>query len=121
MGRNAKPIDLHLVGGNKSRKTKKEIEQRKKGEEQVSFKSDNVVVPDWLSDRGKEIFKQLLDEFKYTQLLANVDTHLLGFFCDAMDDYINISKLIRQKGYLDGEGNANQLLTKKKNMFLTKL
>ncbi|AIC95451.1 phage terminase small subunit P27 family [Shouchella lehensis] len=117
MGRNAKPIDLHLVGGNKSRKTKEEIDKRKKGEEQVKFKSDNIVVPNWLSDQGKQIFEQLLVEFKYTDLLVNVDTHLLGFFCDAMDDYINISEIIRLDGYSDGEGNVNQLLTKKKHSF----
>lgn len=125
MGRNAKPIDLHLVNGNKNRLTKKEIEERKKREKEINFKADKIKPPKWLSNDSKKVFRQLVKEFEHNEMLKNVDVHHLALFADAFVNYIKCSEIIEQDGLMiehtnkAGETNKvpHPLLTKKKQLF----
>lgn len=110
MGRPANNINLHVVGGNKAKMSKETIEQRKVAEESMVFKDDAIVAPSFLSDRGKRMFDKLLLEFQYTQILKNVDSHLLGLYCDALDNYIRFKDQIEQEGFVL-YGKAHPLLT----------
>jgi P27 family predicted phage terminase small subunit len=125
MGRQAKPIHLQLLEGNKSHLTKAEIDKRQKAEENISFKSDNIKAPTWLNKEAKKIFSKLVKEFEHNELLANVDVHALSLFCDAYTDYINCSRMIEEEGlmveYTNKAAETNKvphpLLTKKKQSF----
>ncbi|MFD2681206.1 phage terminase small subunit P27 family [Bacillus seohaeanensis] len=125
MGRNPKPLQLHLLDGNKNRLTKKEIQQREELEQQITFKSDNIKPPTWLSKLAKTQFRKVVKEFEGNDLLKNVDIHSIALFCDAYADYIKCSELIKEQGLMmehtnkAGETNSvpHPLLTKKKQLF----
>lgn len=125
MGRNAKPINLHLLEGNKNRLTKEQIDKRKKAEESIEFKSDNIKPPTWLSAEAKKIFKKVTKEFEQNDILVNVDVHALSLFSDAYADYIECTKIISEEGiqveYTNKASETNKvphpLLTKKKQLF----
>jgi P27 family predicted phage terminase small subunit len=125
MGRNPKPIHLHLLSGNKNNLTKSEINKRKELEDKVSFKKDNLKPPTWLNKEAKKIFSKIVKEFEHNELLVNVDVHALSLFCDAYVDYINCSKIIEEEGllveYTNKAAETNKvphpLLTKKKQLF----
>ncbi|WP_031311410.1 phage terminase small subunit P27 family [Alkalihalophilus marmarensis] len=125
MPRQAKPINLHLLEGNKNRLTKEEIKQRKDAEESIQFKSDNITPPGWLSPEAKEIFTQLTNEFISNKILVNVDIHMLAWYADAYMDYINCTRIIEEEGLLVEYTNkaaetnkvAHPLFTKKKQSF----
>ncbi|MCZ1180397.1 phage terminase small subunit P27 family [Alkalihalobacillus clausii] len=110
MGRPAKSINLHAISGNKAKLSKETIKKRKQAEEQMTFKDDAIEAPSFLSDRGKKIFENLLVEFQYTQILKNVDSHLLGLYCDALDNYIRFKDQIEREGFVL-YGKAHPLLT----------
>lgn len=125
MGRNAKPLQLHLLEGNKNRLTKKEIEKRQELEKSIVFKDDNIKPPSWLNKEARKQFKRVVDEFKSNDLLKNVDVHSIALFCDAYADYIECSRLIQEEGlmveYTNKAAETNKvphpLLTKKKQLF----
>ncbi|WP_078392088.1 phage terminase small subunit P27 family [Shouchella patagoniensis] len=116
MGRNAKSMDLHVISGNKAKLSKEVIEQRKQAEDQLTFKDDDIKAPDFLSERGNEIFENLLLEFQYTQILKNVDSQMLGLYCDAMDRYLNIKEQIEHDGLMPF-GKPHQLLSHQDKAF----
>lgn len=125
MGRNAKSINLHVLEGNRSRKTKEEIVQRQQAEESIKFKSDKVTPPKWLSKEAKKIFNLVKKEFESNELLVNVDVHNLAFFADVYSNYIECSRIIERDGmmveYTNKSGETqmvpHQLLPKKKQFF----
>ncbi|RBW69468.1 phage terminase small subunit P27 family [Bacillus taeanensis] len=124
-GRKAKPVNLHLLEGNKSHLTKEEIEKRQKAEESLTLKSDNIKPPTWLDSEGKKTFRKLIKEFEEIDLLVNVDVYMIAMFCDAYSDYIECTKIIQDEGKLiehtnkAGETNRipHPLLTKKSHAF----
>lgn len=116
MGRPAKSINLHAISGNKAKLSKETIKKRKQAEEQMTFKDDAIEAPSFLSDRGKEIFENLLVEFQYTQILKNVDSQMLGLYCDAMDRYITIKEQIDHDGLMPF-GKPHQLLSHQDKAF----
>ena len=48
MGRNAKPIQLQLLEGNKVRKSKAELERLEKNDAKLQFNQDEIKAPAWL-------------------------------------------------------------------------
>ncbi len=124
MGRRAKPIDLHLLEGNKNRKTKKEIEARKKVEEAITPGADKVNPPKWLSKEAKEEFKRISGELMPLKLITNADINAIARYCDAYIDYKLCTKIIEEEGlmveYTNKSGGTNRvphpLLAKKKQL-----
>ncbi len=124
MGRNAKPIQLHLLEGNKNRLTKKEIEQRLETEQKLKPKNDKIKPPAWLDSVAKKEFKRIATELEELDLITNVDVNALATYCDAYSDYIECTKIIQQEGLMiehtnkAGETNSvpHPLLTKKKQL-----
>ncbi|WP_308346325.1 phage terminase small subunit P27 family [Priestia aryabhattai] len=125
MGRNPKPLQLHLVEGNPNRKTKADLERMEEAEKKVTFKSDSIKPPTWLDKQGKQTFKKLVKEFEETELLFNVDVYNLAMFADAYSLYIECTKEIAREGlmveYTNKGAETNKvphpLLTKKKQAF----
>ncbi|AEH46782.1 phage terminase small subunit P27 family [Parageobacillus thermoglucosidasius] len=125
MGRKAMPIQLHLLQGNKSRLTKKEIEQRMEAEERLKPKADKVKPPSWLDPLAKKEFKRIVSELSELGLITNVDIVALATYCDAYSDYVKCTKLIQEEGmmveYTNKAAETNKvphpLLTKKKQLF----
>jgi P27 family predicted phage terminase small subunit len=125
MGRNAKPIHLHLLEGNKNRLTKKEIEQRLEVEKRLQPKKDKIKPPSWLDATAKKEFKRIASELVELDLLTNVDVNALAAYCDAYSNYIECTKIIQEEGlmveYTNKAAETNKvphpLLTKKKQLF----
>jgi P27 family predicted phage terminase small subunit len=124
MGRNAKPIKLHLLEGNKNRLTKKEVEQRLEAEKKLQPKKDKIKPPTWLDSIAKKEFKRIAGELMELDLLTNVDVNALAAYCDAYSDYIKCTKIIQEEGlmveYTNKAAETNKvphpLLTKKKQL-----
>ncbi|WP_031405284.1 phage terminase small subunit P27 family [Geobacillus vulcani] len=125
MGRNAKPIHLHLLEGNKNRLTKKEIEQRLETEKRLKPKKDKIKPPSWLDDVAKKEFKRIAKELMELDLLTNVDVNALAAYCDAYSDYVKCTQIIQEEGlmveYTNKAAETNKvphpLLTKKKQLY----
>lgn len=92
MGRKAKPINLHLVTGNKSHLTKKQIEQRKKNE--PKFNADKIRCPAWLKTDpvAKKEWNRITKELKAAELITNVDVTALAVYCDTYSKYIEATE-----------------------------
>jgi P27 family predicted phage terminase small subunit len=124
MGRKAKPIQLHLLEGNKNRLTKGEIEKRAEAEAKLKPKSDKVKPPAWLDKIAKKEFKRIAKELEELDLITNVDINALAAYCDAYSDYVKCTKIIQEEGmmveYTNKAAETNKvphpLLTKKKQL-----
>lgn len=125
MGRNAKPIHLHLLEGNKNRLTKKQIEQRLEAEQRLKPKSDKIKPPTWLDATAKKEFKRIASELMELDLLTNIDVNALAAYCDAYSDYVKCTQIIQEEGlmveYTNKAAETNKvphpLLTKKKQLY----
>lgn len=100
MARNPKPIKLHLLEGNKNKLTKEEIDKREKAEESLKFDTNKINPPEWLNDHAKKVFKQIVKEFKKSELLVNIDVYAIALFCDAYNSYIECTRIIEKEGYI---------------------
>lgn len=98
MGNQAQPIDLQLIHGNKNRRTKAEIEKRKKAEEALKAAKDKLKPPTWLDKLAKKEFKYIVDQMSELDVLNNLDVHALAMYCDAYSNYVEITKLINETG-----------------------
>ncbi|MED1801793.1 phage terminase small subunit P27 family [Brevibacillus porteri] len=124
MARRAKPVELHLIQGNQSRLTKKEIEHRQEAEERLKPKKNRVKPPSWLDKVAKSEFTRLAKELAELDLVTNVDVNALATYCDAYSDYVQCTKIIQEEGLVvehtnkAGETNSvpHPLLTKKKQL-----
>lgn len=122
MGRNAKPVMLQLLEGNKGKYSKAQLQERMEREKSIQPKSDNIKPPTWLSPFAKRIFKRKAKELLEVDLMTNVDVEALARWCDAYDDYVECSKIIKEEGlmveYTNKAAETNKvphpLLTKKK-------
>lgn len=100
MGRNGKPIGLHLAEGNPNRLTKEEIRQRQESEIKLGkteldklkppeyVKSDTIAYKQW---------KDCLKEYKAAaqqgvELLTSSDVGLLAMYCKTYSEYERLLK-----------------------------
>ena len=115
MPRKAKSIGLHLVEGNKSNLTKKEIEKRKKNEEKLTPKSDNIKRPKWLKHDtvAQREWRKIVPELKRLGLLTNIDTTALAIYCEAVSKYVEAVENIKENGslveYTNTAGETNMV------------
>jgi phage terminase small subunit len=106
MGKNAKPVELHLAQGNPNRLTKKEIAERmdseiKLGKKELArlkvpqdIKSDPAALAHW---------KKHVKEYKAAasngiEILTTSDVDILAIYCKTYADY---ERLIRSKQKID--------------------
>lgn len=92
------PIDLQLIHGNKNRRTKEEIERRRKAEAALQAARDKLKPPTWLDKVAKKEFRYIVSEMKELEVLNNLDVHALAMYCDAYSNYVEITKLINENG-----------------------
>jgi P27 family predicted phage terminase small subunit len=86
------PTDLVVLKG-KKHLTKAEIEERKNSE--VAAPSDKVRPPAYLTTEQKKNFRKLAKELLEIKLVANVDCDALARLLIAQEQFIEITKQIR--------------------------
>lgn len=95
MGRNAKPVSLHLAQGNPNRLTKEEIAARAEGEVKLGKSElDRLKPPAFVKNDtiAFSYWKQLLKEYKDAakqgiELLTSSDVSLLALYCKTYSEY----------------------------------
>lgn len=101
-GRRSKPVDQVL-----GHRSKAEKEARKEAEEKLKT-NDNLVnrVPTWLNDEAKKIYKFLIEQFKETGILCNLDKETVAICADAMYRMREAQAMIDEQGLIvDGKEN----------------
>ena len=73
--------------------TKAELEERKNAE--VDADTDNIVPPDYLTEKQAGEFLALSDELKRCEIMTNLDCDALARFVVARSDYADYVKLVR--------------------------
>ena len=73
--------------------TKAELEERKNAE--VNADTDNIVPPDYLTEKQAGEFLALADELKRCEIMTNLDCDALARFIVARSDYAGYVKLVR--------------------------
>ena len=80
----------------KCSQTKAEIEIRIEAEENLKGNSDNIIAPEYLNIRQKEVFKYIVNELKASKLLGNLDIYILSTCAIAIDRLQEIEELINK-------------------------
>ena len=73
--------------------TKAELEERKNAE--VNADTDNIVPPDYLTEKQAGEFFALANELKRCEIMTNLDCDALARFVVARSDYADYVKLMR--------------------------
>lgn len=73
--------------------TKAELEERKNAE--VNADTDNIVPPDYLTEKQAGEFLALANELKRCEIMTNLDCDALARFVVARSDYADYVKLMR--------------------------
>lgn len=100
MGRNGKPIDLHLAAGNPNRLTKEQIRQRKDGEIKLGKSElDKLKPPEFVKNDtiAYTHWKQCMKEYKAAaeqdiNLLSSSDVGVLAMYCKTYAEYERLHK-----------------------------
>ena len=102
MARPPKSIDQSV-----GHKTKAEIETRKQAEEKIKGADDLITrTPTWLCKEAKKIYKFLIEQFKQTGILTNLDKETVAICADTIAKMREAQKLIDELGLIvDGKAN----------------
>lgn len=102
MARPPKSIDQSV-----GHKTKAEIETRKQAEEKLKSSDDLINrTPSWLGKEAKKIYKFLIEQFKQTGILTNLDKETVAICADTMAKMREAQKVIDEQGLIiDGKAN----------------
>lgn len=100
MGRNGKPIDLHLAAGNPNRLTKEQIRQRQESEIKLGKSElDKLKPPEFVKNDtvAYSHWKQCMKEYKAAaeqdvDLLTSSDVGLLAMYCKTYAEYERLQK-----------------------------
>src|SRR5699024_9710911 len=99
--KNRKPIALHLLEGNKSGLTKAEIEERKKHEEAMKARTDNIIPPARLTKKQKEKFEELSTQLVELGIFDNLDVDTLALYIETYDNYVRTVRSARRMANKD--------------------
>jgi P27 family predicted phage terminase small subunit len=80
LARPSKPVDVLSKN-----LTKEEYKARKEHEARLKGDDDMIVPSDYLSDTQKEIFYSIVEHMKASNILSNIDVHLLSAYAVAVD------------------------------------
>lgn len=119
MPRTAQSAYMQMLEGNPNNKTKKELSKRVKNEQKLAVSAENMIAPTWLSTGAKKEFKRIVDLFKNAEILNEADIGELAIYCDALDDYKALGRLIKKNGR-SANGDVSPFL-KEKRQLLDKL
>lgn len=111
MGRNAKPIELHLVNGNKRHLTKAEIEQRKKAE--VKFGDSKLVCPSFVKalPAAAKKWREMVKLYQGFDFVRSGDVGMLARYCVAYAEYLDLVEHRQRIREIKIDGMDESLLT----------
>lgn len=98
MGRRKQPIAL-LEAKGRSHLTKAEIEARKAQEPDAP--DDDLVAPEYLSERQVEEFDRLVYELKRIGIIGNVDNEALAQYIVLKDQFASLTKQLNKRGLIN--------------------
>ena len=89
-GRNAKPISLHIAGGNPSHLTKAEIEKRKSS--QIKLGTSKLTCPNYVKNNVNAYskWKEMIKLYKDIDFVSSGDIGLLSRYCMTFSEYIKL-------------------------------
>ena len=90
MGRNAKPIDLHVVQGNPNRLTKTAIAGRKKSE--IKIGKSKFICPEFVlkDPKALEKWQELMELYKDVDFVSSGDTGHIARYCKTFSEYLKL-------------------------------
>ncbi len=91
-GRPAKPIELHIAGGNARHLTKEEIEDRKNSE--IKFGEQKFICPVYVSSnyQAKRKWNECIALYQDVEFVASGDAGLLARYCVTYSEYLDLIK-----------------------------
>lgn len=94
-GRNAKPIELHIAGGNPSHLTKAEIKHREKSE--IKIGDSNLRCPSFVRKDpvAYKKWREVTKLYKGVDFVSSGDVGLLGRYCQSFSEYENLLEIRR--------------------------
>lgn len=98
MGRRREPIALIEAKGRKHL-TKAEIEERKAQEPDAP--DDDLVAPEYLSEKQTNEFDHLVYELKRIGIIGNVDSEALGRYIVLKDQFVSLTKQLNKRGLIN--------------------
>lgn len=106
-GRRAKPIQLHLVNGNRSHLTKAEIEHRQKTE--IKLGTTRLICPSFVKEDkiAYAKWKEMVKLYAGFDFVASGDVGMLARYCVTFSEYQNLlahRQMISEIPVFDGEG-----------------
>lgn len=93
MGRNAKPISIHMAEGNPNRLTKAEIEHRKNTE--IKIGESKLKCPEFVKNDAVAFkkWKEVTKIYKDVDFVSSGDTGLLARYCMTFSEYENMLRV----------------------------
>ena len=82
----------------KGNRTKAEIADRKYQEEESKV-NHNLVLPNWLNEKARDIFENIVVELNEKKLLDNLDIPLLAIYSDSYARLQELTNIIDSHGY----------------------
>lgn len=98
MGRRREPIALIEAKGRKHL-TKAEIEERKAQEPDAP--DDDLVAPEYLSEKQIKEFDRLVYELKRIGIIGNVDSEALAQYIVLKDQFASLTKQLNKRGLIN--------------------
>lgn len=100
-GRNAKPISLHLAGGNQGHLTKFEIEQRQKSE--IKTGTNKLRCPEFVKNDviAYAKWKEIMRVYKDIDFVSSGDVGLLARYCVSFSEYRNLLEIKKNINSID--------------------
>ncbi|HEY5576219.1 MAG TPA: hypothetical protein VIK34_05820 [Clostridiaceae bacterium] len=92
-GRNAKPINLHIAGGNPSHLTKAEIQKRQ--ETEIKLGNSKLICPSYIKNNANAYgkWKEITKIYKDVDFVSSGDAGLLARYCMTHSEYLNLCEI----------------------------
>ena len=97
-GRPRQPLTVIEGKGKSNHITKEEAKKRRKQEERMKGRSDNIEAPSYLTDDQKEEFYFISDQLVGLGIFSNLDVDNLARYIDSRDEYIKVTKAMQEIG-----------------------
>lgn len=92
----ADKMTIGKAGGGKHW-TRAEVEARQAAAEGAKRnRRVNIKPPDWLDEKALDVWKRTRKAIKSLEILDNVDSEMLGIYCDAVARYSEFAKMARR-------------------------
>lgn len=98
-GRKALPTNIKVVKGT--------VRKNRVNKDEPKPKSDDVSMPDTLSDKAEKCWKQVSDHLKEAGLLTNVDQNALVMYCETFAKWQEANDMVTKKGPLHKTPNGH--------------